>query len=174
MFYIFDCDTEEYFTIKQCDLYHFVNKEGTVFGNLPQQKRNFKKKVLTHGVWWNDCMGIRLIKYIVYDKFMNLVDYEVLEQWALNNKSGYKQFSLNRLGTHEFRNGPVPGIRKCGSYHYHRRPRTRNEMRSNCDPDHINYIRKGRWLPSSWDDLKISSRDIKRSWKKNKKKRQWM
>ena len=176
MYYIYDCNTEKYFTLSYEKLYRFVNDEGTVFGNIPTQKRNLKKKVLTYGVWWNECMGHRLIKYIVYDEFMNLVDYKVLEDWALNRYGNkYKQFSLERFGSHEFRNGPVRWTGGYSNGHYHRMPRTTNEMRANFDPDYKELCRpKRKFLPTSWDDLQIASRRNKRSWKKNKKKRQWM
>lgn len=178
MYYIFDCNKEKYFTLSMSELYHFVNSEGTVFGNFPQQRREFKKKILTYGVWWNENMGLRLIKYIVYDEYMNLVDYEILDNFALKNRGrDHKQFRRSSFGNHEFRRGPVrwTGGSRYRLYNYFRGPKTTAELRANCDPDYEQYVRPRRKIiPTECYDVRRSDRDIKRSWKKNKKRKQWM
>ena len=50
-----------------------------------------------------------------------------------------------------------------------------NEFKKNTDPEYKQYVRaKRRHLPTTWDDIRISSNDD-RSWKNcTKKKKQWM
>ena len=169
MFYIFDCNTLEYFSLKKWELYKFVKQEGTVFGNRPAQKRRLEKKIYIYDMWLTSEYDCRFIKYIVYDEFMNLVDYKILEDWVLNRSyKDYKQFSNNSFGKHTFRKDPVEGTGGWGNGHYHRRPKTTNERRANCDPDYAEYVRsRRRNVPDAWEDLHISARDDKRSWKKN-------
>lgn len=174
MYYIYSCNEEQLYTATRAELYNFVNNKGKVFGNFPQQRRLIKKIEYP----WNYpelvTKGMGFIEYIAYDEYYNLIDYKVLEDWASNSCKQYKQFSRNNYGDHEYRNGPVPGTGGWKNGHYFRRPKTRNELKANCDPDHKEYVRKGRWVPSSWDDIPVSADRIKRSWKKQKKRKQWM
>ncbi len=73
-----------------------------------------------------------------------------------------------------FRNGPVPHTGGGKWYHnYNKRMRTTQERRMNCA--HTEYTRgKRRNLSSSWDDIGRSDMIIKQSWKKQKKRKQWM
>lgn len=175
MYYVFNCDNEKNELFTRAELRSFVRKEGTVFGNFPQQKRVAKSKIIVYGFPLTINLGHRLIKYIVYDEFYNLVDYKVLEEWAYSSHyNKYRQFSWKKKKDYKFRNGPVPGVYKYKNTNYFRRPQTLNEMRANCDPEYKKYTRSGRHVPTSFDDISISSRNIKRSWKKNKKRKQWM
>ena len=72
-----------------------------------------------------------------------------------------------------FRNGPVPYTGKCLNSNWYRHPCTRQERR-------LNYAYKGytrgkrRNLPTDWDDYGRADIRIKQSWKKRKKRKQWM
>jgi hypothetical protein len=72
-----------------------------------------------------------------------------------------------------FRIDPVPGVHKYGSYaRYYRKLRTTQEKRWNIP--HREYVRpKRKNLPDFWDDYYISKERTK-SWKRTKKKKQWM
>lgn len=72
-----------------------------------------------------------------------------------------------------FRAGPVPYTGKWFRCHFRMRlPRTTQELRMNCDPEYGKFARPNRkHLPTSWDDIFVRRT---RSWKAQKKKRQWM
>jgi hypothetical protein len=88
-------------------------------------------------------------------------------------------FASNWKVRHEnypgFRNGPVPftGYSIRGSYKYFRGIKTTQERRMN--EAHKKYVRgKRSKLPSAWDDRVRTDLRIKHSWKKQKKRKQWM
>ena len=177
MYYIYDCNEMQLYTATRAELYRFVNSRGNVFGNYPEQKRIIKKIEYP----WNYpelvTKGLGFIEFIAYDEFYNLIDYEVLEDWASGSRKTYKQFTNKNYGDHTFRCGPVPGTgkRTWSFYNYYRAPKTKNEMIANSDVEYQEYVRPRRKLiPSAWEDIPRSDRDNKRSWKKQKKRKQWM
>ena len=73
-----------------------------------------------------------------------------------------------------FRRDPVPhtGIRYHGNWL--RRPRTTQELRrNNWDKKYARKRRCKRYLPNHWDDQPIGRFSAK-SWKRQKKRKQWM
>lgn len=78
----------------------------------------------------------------------------------------------------KFRFDPVPGT---GGYknlgRFYRNIKTTQERKFCCDPEHKPYIRGKRSmknLPEAWDDIWNSKELIKKSWKRTKKRKQWM
>lgn len=88
----------------------------------------------------------------------------------------YRWWTGKPEGKYIYRCSPVPNTR-CwrGGGHYYRHPQTTNEFKKNTDPEYKQYVRaKRRHLPTTWDDIRISSNDD-RSWKScTKKRKQWM
>ena len=120
-----------------------------------------------------------VVSYVVYDQFLNGVDCKRVERDAAHaddfivSSFSYRPWKTNSPNYPGFRNGPVPytGVRHWG--HYHRKVRTTQELRAN--EDHKEFTRgKRRNLPSWYDDVRIAERDNKYSWKKQKKRKQWM
>jgi len=122
------------------------------------------------------------VQYIVYDLFMNAVNSKQIEKDILKKetfivhyrKHSWRFYSLandpNYMG---FRKGPVPLTGHRGRYNYFRKVKTTQERRMN--DAHKGHTRgKRRNLSTSWDDVGRSDAFIKHSWKKVKKKRQWM
>lgn len=77
-----------------------------------------------------------------------------------------------------YRVDPVPGTGKYKFkfFNMYKTPKTANEKRKtfSCDKKYIRGKRRFWALPESWDDVVRSDRYNKKSWKKNKKKKQWM
>jgi hypothetical protein len=83
----------------------------------------------------------------------------------------------SRYVVYRYRFDPVPGIHNYKNYNLFRKPATTQEKKYACDPEHKPYIRGKRrlsYLPEAWDDIFISNNLNKRSWKKIKKRKQWM
>jgi len=79
----------------------------------------------------------------------------------------------------EWRKDPVPySGKKYNSWNFgnvYRRPRTTNEKRWNCGYDEfVRGRRKPHALPNAWDDVVRSDFYCSKSWKLQKKKKQWM
>lgn len=75
---------------------------------------------------------------------------------------------------HRYDPVPYTGKRRWHFSNWYKTPRTTQEAR--WSEAHIEYVRgkrHRRYLPNAWDDYPRSDRLIKRSWKKNKKKKQW-
>ena len=80
---------------------------------------------------------------------------------------------------YRFRMDPVPYIHKYGNGHYYRRVKTTNERKNwyaSIDQGVFPRRRRGpRLLPDTWNDIPVSSYVCySRSWKKVKKRKQWM
>lgn len=76
-----------------------------------------------------------------------------------------------------YRASPVPDItnnRWSGRGHRHMRTTQERRMTYACDEKYIRGKRRRTYLPHNWDDIMHGSYFNKRSWKKNKKRRQWM
>lgn len=120
--------------------------------------------------------------YDVYDEDFNIIttkklkkDIQIIrwkqckDEW----RGGYLRscYAKNYLG---FRNGPVPGVHGYGRFSgAYRHPHTTQELRANQGNEkYVRGRRKKKQLPSSWDDLGRSNWNAK-SWKNQKRKRQW-
>jgi len=82
-----------------------------------------------------------------------------------------------RYIVYRYRFDPVPGIHKRKKYSIFKRPKTTQERKYACSPEHKPYVRGKRrlpYLPEAWDDIYASNKYNKRSWKKIKKRKQWM
>lgn len=175
------------------DLLEFVRtKHYGEFGNYFTEKRRQYVEPVKHSFTWS-CSGrepvkvsteteLRPIIYVVYDEYDNVVPVRSYEHSIYHH---YKQ--PNPIWRHHgnswrvlhenypgFRNGPVPytGNDNWCFSNYYKTPRTTQELRWNCA--HKKYTRgKRRSLPSSWSDYPRGDKYIK-SWKKQKKRKQWM
>ena len=112
------------------------------------------------------------VDYVIFDSQWRVVRKEELISAVESYEPTYKYWRARRQ-PHVFRCDPVPGINcsRWGSYFRH--PMTIGEIKANiCDAEFVRGKRK--WLPTSYDDVKRSDKFIKRSWKKQKKRKQWM
>ena len=104
----------------------------------------------------------------IYQKFITKFDNYRRYSWVYQWTVGYKNFQ-------GFRNGPVPHTRKRGKYRAYRHPQTNQERRLSClDKEFVRKSRNKTSLPTNYDDIRRSDINNKRSWKKNKKRKQWM
>ena len=91
-------------------------------------------------------------------------------------KELFKRFGVGSML--RFRFDPVPYTGNFKGYGcYYRNIKTTQERKYACDPEHKPYIRgkrNFRNLPESWDDIPVSRYSIKKSWKRTKKRKQWM
>ena len=123
-------------------------------------------------------------KYIFVDDDNRYIDFrlynEEIENLAKTGDIKYECIPKQRTGRGKpsgliFRVDPVPGT---GLNRHHckwlRHIKTTNEKRQNSDPEVESFIRPARRsnnLPSLYDDI---PRHCSRSWKDNKKRKQWM
>jgi hypothetical protein len=147
---------DDYDTFISSITYYFVDKYVV---------DSFKKQLLS-----DTCTT----RYIVRDKFGGVfTKNEVLRDVY---KLKYKKRGVINCN-YKFRYDPVPhtGHRKWSFKNFYKTPHTVQEKRWNTA--HIEYVRGSRHpsrLPNPWDDCPRSDAFIKRSWKKTKKRRQWM
>ncbi len=153
------------------DYNDFIN--NTSYWFVDRHVVNTFKDVLDEWLWLYERNQNRT-RYVVRDKFGSIFTKTEL----LNDiyKANRKRI-VYRNSYHEFRSGPVPhtGKRRRGFYNWYKRPRTTQERRWNIA--YIDYVRGRRhknYLVNAWDDRPRSDGFIKRSWKKNKKTKQWM
>ncbi len=165
----------------------FIIKQGSWrFGNNFKDKRwSFEVKKYD----WRcrkylkveDLIELKCVEYVVYDYNYELVPCKKIDQiyiqgahtsgiWPKYRRQKWRYIPEDYPG---FRNGPVPG---CGVNNWGytlRRMKTTQEKRINCA--HKEFTRgKRRNLPEHWDDYVRSDLFIKHSWKKQKKRKQWM
>jgi hypothetical protein len=141
-----------------------VNKFGECFGNW----------------YWLCVKQIPPTFYIVRDKFGGFYSKnEILHDKKKYNEEHFGSLYTRLYGAQNYiyRYDPVPhtGKRRWGFGRYYKRPKTTQEAR--WSEAHVGYVRGKRrknYLPNAWDDYPRSDGYIKRSWKKNKKKHQWM
>jgi hypothetical protein len=97
-------------------------------------------------------------------------DYSFSFVWSCAAKVWPDDFYV----AYRFRIDPVPGIHKsCMGYKYIRRClHTRNEKRAWYAAEGLGRKKRGpRHLPTDWDDF---GRNLSKTWKNKKVKRQWM
>ena len=121
------------------------------------------------------------VTYVVYDDEDNVIPVKTFEYYCHGyehpgpeGKAGrYKRSPWVIKGHPGFRNGPIPGTGGYGNGSWYRRPKTTQETKMNCA--HTEYTRgKRRNLVTWWDDVPRSDSFIKHSWKKQRKRKQWM
>jgi hypothetical protein len=182
--------------IRSCSGYHdlsyFVLKVGSwSFGNSFHDKRWSLK---TRNYQFGYCrMYLREegeeellnVKYVVYDEDYNIVPCKVMDKLYRESARLSNIYIVERYNTRwrwrihgnypGFRNGPVPGTGRGGKYNYLRTPRTTQERRmAIAHKEFTRGRRRFRTLPCAWDDLPRADRQDKHSWKKQKKRKQWM
>ncbi len=174
------------------ELEYFVVKNGPwCFGNNFKDKRwSFKIRKHNYGYCRKPVLEnegteeLRTVKYVVYDEDYLPVACKTIDQIYVQGAHAaniYPKYRRSSRGSWQsrhpnypgFRNGPVPGVGGWGNGSYYRRVRTTQEKKFNCA--HKKYTRgKRRNLPCAWDDIKISDHYTGHSWKKQRKKKQWM
>lgn len=154
---------EDYDVFIECVGYYFINKYVV---------NTFKE-------WLDDWLSFyplqeKRVRYIVRDKFGSMfTKTELLNDiYELN----YRKRTSNKL-CYKFRYDPIPhtGRRRWRFGCWYKKPCTTQEKRWNIA--HFKYVRGKRhpkYLATSWDDYVRSDVRTRRSWKKIKKKKQWM
>ena len=119
------------------------------------------------------------VEYVIYDYLWRVVRKETIAEALEAKRYTFNNWYYSRVLNHRnypgFRNGPIPRTGKSGFnfYGYFRAMKTTPELRWNCA--HRKFTRgKRRNLRSAWDDVPRSDNRIKQSWKKQKKRKQWM
>ena len=169
-------------------LENFVVKNGPwCFGNNFKDKRwSFKARQYVYGY----CRKVEEVgeevlapvKYVVYDNEYLPVPCKRIDNMYIQGAHSANIYPMYRRRSRRyyihpnypgFRNGPIPGTGGWENSNYFRQVKTTQEKRFNCA--HYEYTRgKRRNIPSSYDDIKISDHYTGHSWKKQKKKKQWM
>lgn len=118
------------------------------------------------------------VEFVVFDAYNRVVNLEYLSKdlEKLPEKK-WPSWRLRRIRNNwlGFRNGPVPytGYGNKAGGCYFRSPRTTQELRRNSwDEKYARKRRCRRHLPNAWDDLPSSG--YGKSWKRQKKRKQWM
>ena len=117
-------------------------------------------------------------RYIVRDKFGSIfTKTELLNDIRELNKKKYRFLHRLPKQLYIFRYDPVPHIGKMRGHSgcWYKTPHTTQEKRWNIA--HFEYVRGKRhpsYLADVWDDYVRSDVRTRKSWKKNKKKTQWM
>ncbi len=172
----------------------FIDQHGRYrFGNSHQDKRWTYKKI--ESIWFRFRILQKRdpeqpeepfvseflpVEWIVWDSQYNRLDIKQLdidsykkEEFKPDYCYRYRRTYKKSDGYLGFRNGPVPYTGVNHGYNYYRNIKTTQERRLNYAYE--GYTRgKRRNLPCSWDDINRSDVGIKQSWKKNKKRKQWM
>jgi hypothetical protein len=122
------------------------------------------------------------VQYVVYDSYFVVVDKKELFE-ALDNYENRPYNRCRRRGRQrvEFRKDPVPftgrGKWKFGCW-YKTGIDCMQEKKAAEAAQQMGIRVRGRrtknYLPNSWDDLQRGDCRIRRSWKKQKKRKQWM
>jgi hypothetical protein len=171
-YYVLTNDNK-YFEFKNYDtLLSWLKKNGRInkVGN------NWNDTYLTPNLdsRWSYLSNTRQpVDYIVFDYYNRIINIEYLIK-NLNNFSEkrcncrrllYHGYRKNWLG---FRGGPVPGVS------YKRMKTTQELCRNSWDREYARARRCKRYLPNRWDDIPSGKYDGNKSWKKQKKRKQWM
>ena len=132
------------------------------------------------------CLHEKYVDYVVYDAYFRVVPKEFLLKDLDKFINGdynkdYKASWWTPYSQPRFRVDPVPstGRKRWRFGHFYRHANTcMQERRANVSAEEFDvYVRPKRgsnYLPDPWDDIPRSDCHIKKSWKKNKKRKQWM
>jgi hypothetical protein len=138
-----------------------------------------KHVVNTFKEWLDDWFRLysqreRRRRYIVRDKFNSVfTKTELLNDIYELNRKKTKYTNLH----YRFRHDPVPrtGKRNWSFRNWYKTPKTTQEKRWNEAHKEYTRGRRGKsYLADAWDDYPRSDSFIKRSWKKRRKRKQWM
>lgn len=116
------------------------------------------------------------VTYFIYDSYGRIMNVpnifdDILEIVRINNEFPVPENYFKPVKYRHFSFGS-----KCRRTHYFRAPKTFQERKLSCDKDIKEFIRCSRnktHLPNSWCDIRRSNYN-NRSWKNNKKRKQWM
>jgi hypothetical protein len=187
-FYVLDRDNNHYEFETYEKLLRWLDRHRIIYIFWRKKKQG---KIDSVGNSWNELREVvqynfspqypilvkEPIKFIVFDAHNRIINLEYLLEDL--EKLPEKEFSLydwrdRRIARKRliFRAGPVPYTgygNKASKYHY-RHPKTTQEKRRNCWDK---YARAKRCKISNvWDDPSYRKRE--RSWKRQKKRKQWL
>ncbi len=124
------------------------------------------------------------VDIVVFDALWRVVNHEKLQEiydrvQVENAAARQRRYFGRHVGDPVFRYDPIPhtGRNRWSFGHYYRSQiKTTNERRQSfaCDPKYIRKKRNYVSLPNVWDDYPRSDRGHDKSWKKTKKKKQWL
>ncbi len=123
------------------------------------------------------------VDIVIFDALWRVVNHEKLQEiydrvQAENIAARQRRYFNRHIGDPVFRYDPIPhtGNRWSFGHYYRSRIKTTNERRQSfaCDPKYIRKKRNYVNLPNVWDDYPRSDIGHGKSWKKIKKKRQWL
>lgn len=115
--------------------------------------------------------------YILRDQFGSVFSpAEVINDIGNYKWDNIPKFSItyNRYN-YDFRYDPVPYTGKRGGGNLFRHPHTTHERRyGHAHGKYVRPKRRPHYLPNSWDDIYRSGAYHNKSWKNQKKRKQWM
>ena len=124
------------------------------------------------------------VQYIVYDAHFAVVNKKsLLDALDKHEKSTYNWKAWRRYGSVrvEYRKDPVPytGGNRWSFNHYYKTGNSCMQEKKAAEAAQQMGVRvRGKrtktWLPDPWDDYRRADSFIKKSWKKQKKRKQWM
>jgi len=162
-------------------LYFVLTKGSSCFGNSFKDFR-WRKPAKFDLLWgFSEPSEFKRVEYVAYDSNMTLIPCKILDKIvnSHNNKflhKGSLKKSKKKFAyeSDTFRKTPISGLIKDWKYYnILRNPKTSQELKENVA--NKQYSRgKRRNIPTSYSDIVRSDRLIEHSWKKNKKRKQWM
>lgn len=114
------------------------------------------------------------VKYIVRDPFGSVYSTAELLHDIIDYRHSVR---MSRIPSYVYRYDPVPYVYRWRGHRtsVYRHPKTTQERKlSLAYPEYVRAKRRANNLPDTWDDYTRSDIAIKKSWKKIKKRRQWM
>ena len=162
-------------------LYFVFSKSSSTFGNTLKDKRWYFPPRINHLICPFTPIDFRQVEYVAYDSNMVVISCKILDKLCCTFSNNlYRVYPKNRnknLAFKDalFRRAPISGLIKKNwrYYNYLRNPKTLQEIKHNIG--YKEFTRgKRRNIPTNFDDIVRSDRFIKLSWKKEKKKKQWM
>jgi hypothetical protein len=166
-------DTELYYFIKKVGIHNIgCNWNDSYRDFSPFEGYTYIGHYIRRNVYWLVLFNDNRI--VSREHLVAVYEFGPIESERRNIRPYWRWYrrDVNYLG---FRNGPVPYTGKGSGYNYHRNIRTTNERRQSlsCDREYVRSKRNHKNIPNTWDD--IPRKDIhSRSWKNNKKRKQWM
>ncbi len=173
-FYVFDCDNDVVQVIDGYEnlirLTYSHIKAGTIGDS-------FNKLVDYYNPYDRAFVRVKeKIDYVICDVVFRVVPVQriIQDKDVLNIYVGYSGRRYRKKGSWEFRKDPVPGTGNGRWHSYWRHPKTTQERKITCSCNDRYTRGKRRNLPNTWDDIRRSDILVKHSWKKLKKRKQWM
>lgn len=183
LYYVFDKNgLFKTFTNYYNFLYFIFINSSSVFGNSLKDKRWYyppRYNPLVCPLYTP--LEFKQVIYIAYDSNMCVIPCKVLDKLCSTfSPTSFRHHIKNRKKVlsakdETFRKTPISGLIKKNwrYYSYLRSPKTLQELKHNLA--YKEFTRgKRRNIPTNFDDLVRSDRLIEHSWKKQKKRKQWM